>query len=54
MGVLVHHFQSVAGDLSVDLGGGQIGVAKKLLDRPQVGSTLQEMGREGMSQRVGM
>src|SRR5690242_1241324 len=39
---------------SVDLGRADGCVAKELLDRPQVRAALQQMGREGVAQRVRM
>jgi len=50
--LLVEFFQSAAGDLGVDLGGGQIGMAQHRLDRSQVGAALQKVRGKGMSQHV--
>jgi hypothetical protein len=36
----------------VDLRGGEVLVAEELLDDPQVGTAVEEMGRERMPQRV--
>ena len=40
--------------MGIDLGGGEIGVTEHHLHRPQVGSPLQEMGRKGMAQGMGL
>ena len=50
---LDHLAQAVAGDVGVDLGGGDIGVAEQGLHHPQVGAALQQVGGEGVPQDVG-
>src|SRR5262249_29221989 len=50
----VHRSQSVTSHVSVDLRGPDIGVSQQLLDGPEVGATLEEMGRERMPQGVRM
>ncbi len=52
MGVLVHRLQSVASDLSVDLGGRQIGVTEEFLYCAQVGTAFQQVGGKRVAQRV--
>src|SRR3990172_11716461 len=45
------------GDVSVDLGGGDVSMAQQFLDGPDIGASAQEVGRkgvtQGMSRRVG-
>ena len=50
----VHGSQSVAGHVSVDLRGPDIGVAEQLLDCSQVGTAFEQMRGERMSERVRM
>jgi hypothetical protein len=38
--------------MGVDLGGGDIGVAKHSLDAPEVGATFEEVGGEAMAEDV--
>src|SRR5262245_25615420 len=40
-------------DVGVALGGGEAGVPQQLLDGPEVGATLEQVGRERMAQGVG-
>ena len=47
-------FQLAPIDLSVDLRGGDGGVAEHLLNDAEVGSARQQMGGEGMTELVGM
>src|SRR5712691_3027810 len=42
------------GYVGVPLGGGEIGVSEHLLNRPQVGSALEQMRCEGVPQEVGV
>ena len=52
--VFPHHLgQAVGGDVGVDLGGGDVGVAQQGLDDAQVGAAFQQMGGEGVAQDVG-
>lgn len=44
--------QSIRGDQRIDLGGGHGRVSQQLLNHPDVRPTLQEVGGEGMAQRV--
>src|SRR6266542_1843587 len=54
MGAVIDPPQSPAVDVAVDLSGRERAVAEQLLDHPQVGTTLQQMGGEGMAQPVGV
>src|SRR6185295_2442429 len=53
MRLVVDLFQAMGGDMGIDLGRGQIGVAQKLLDGPKVGAPVQEVGGEAVTQRMG-
>ena len=44
--------QAVFGDVSVDLGRGNIRMAQEGLHAPEVGAALDQMGGEGMSQNM--
>ncbi len=44
--------QAVIGDVGVDLGGGDVGVAEQRLHDPQVRAALQQVGRERVAQHV--
>ena len=44
--------QEVGGDVGVDLRGGDAAVPEHLLDGAQVGAALQQVGGEGMAQRM--
>ena len=44
--------EAVPRHVGVDLGGGDVRVAKKLLHRAQIGAALQEVGGEGVAQNV--
>ena len=52
MGLGVDGHQAVAVDLGIDLRGREAGVAEQLLDLAQIGARRQEVGGEGMAQRV--
>lgn len=45
--------QSVFQNMGVDLGGRDIGVAEKLLNRAQVGTVLEKVTGKGVAQHVG-
>ena len=45
--------QPVAGDMGVDLGRGDVGVAQHLLDGAQIRPAIQQMGGEGVAQHMG-
>ncbi len=45
-------FQSLFDDVGIDLRGRNIGVAEQRLDDSQIGSVVQEMRREGMTQHM--
>ena len=48
----VNGFESVPGDVGVDLSSGNIGMAEKFLDNAQVRAALEEMRRERMAKRM--
>ena len=48
----VNLLQPLPDDVGINLGRRDLGVPQHHLDRPQVGSPLEEMGREGMPQDV--
>lgn len=52
MGRSVHLLQVGLRDVSVDLGGREVGVPEHLLDDPQVGAPFEEVGGEGVTKRV--
>src|SRR5579883_2613886 len=47
-----HALKPLARDMGIDLGCGDIRVPKHLLNRPEVGAMIDQMGREGMTQDV--
>src|SRR4029078_4842223 len=50
LGVLLEKMSGI--HLGIDLGVGQRSMAEQSLDGPQIGAAGQEMGREGMAQRM--
>ena len=52
MRVVVHPAQAAGIDVAVDLRRRERRVPEQLLDRPQVGASLEEMGRVGMPEAV--
>ena len=40
------------GDMGIDLGSSEIDMTQELLNHPQVGTAVQEMGSEAMAQHV--
>jgi hypothetical protein len=54
MRLLVHASQSVTSHVSVDLSRAYIRVPEKLLDRSQIGTSFQEMSREGVPKGMWM
>ena len=52
MGLPIGGLQAARRDVGVDLGRGQVLVAEQLLDDPQVGAAVEQVGRERMAQRV--
>ena len=52
VGGLVHRTQAVAGEMCVDLGGRQIGVAQQLLHGAQIGTSFEEVRGVHVPQRV--
>jgi hypothetical protein len=53
MSLVVDAFEAVSGDVGVDLGGDEVGVAKEFLDAAEVGSSFQEVGGVTVAQLVG-
>jgi hypothetical protein len=53
MRLVVDFAEAAAGEVGVDLGGGEAGVAEEFLDGAQVGAGLQQVGGEGVTQGVG-
>ena len=54
MGGVVDGAQPLSADVSVALGGGQIGVTQQLLHRPQVGAPVEQVRGERVAQGVGV
>jgi hypothetical protein len=52
MELLVDRAEVLAVDVGVELCGGQIGVSEHLLDRPEIGPALEEMGGKGVAEGV--
>src|SRR5207249_6325944 len=48
----MHGTQVLAVHVGVELGGGEVGVAQHLLDRPQVSSALEQVRGEAVAQRM--
>ena len=48
----VQRLQPLARDVGVDRRGRDVGVAEQHLHRAQVGAVVQQVGREGVAQRV--
>ena len=46
--------QALAGQVRVDLRGGEVSVPEQLLHRAQVGAPFEQVGRERMAKRVWM
>ena len=53
VGLVVGLAQAFLGDVGVDLGGGERGVAEQRLDAAQVGAVVEQVGGEGVAQLVG-
>jgi hypothetical protein len=53
VGVVVGLAEAFLGDVGVDLGCGEGGVAEKGLHAPEIGPVVEKMGGEGMPQLVG-
>ncbi len=45
---------SAVGDMRVPLGGSEISMTEHLLDRAEIGATLEQVRREGVAEEVGM
>ncbi len=54
MGGEILLYQMLTVHMGVDLGGGYVRMAQYLLDHPQVGTTIQHMGGERMTEGVRM
>ena len=52
MGLVVGIDQPLPGHMGVDLGGGQAPVAQEVLDAPEVGPAVEQVGREAVAERV--
>src|SRR5207249_5137924 len=52
MGSVVHAAEALRVDVRVDLRGRERAVAEELLDRPEVGAALEQMGRERVAETV--
>ena len=50
----VDGFEALLLDVSVDLGGGDVGVAEQFLDNTQIRSVLEQVGCKGVPQEVGV
>ena len=53
MGLLVHLLEARGVQVGVNLGGGQVGMAQKHLQDPQIGPPGQQVGGKGMPQGMG-
>ena len=52
MGVEVDVAEAIGGQMGVDLGRADVGVAEHLLQRPQIAAARQQVGGERVAQRV--
>ena len=52
VGFVVDFSHVVGGDVGVDLGGDEVGVAEEFLDGAEVGAVVEEVGGEGVAQGV--
>ena len=52
MSLVIDTFQSISGQVSVNLRGDQVSMPEKLLDTPQVGSRIEHVSGEAVSQFV--
>src|SRR4051794_39021978 len=52
VGGVVHGAEALPADVSVPLGGGQVGVTEQLLHRSQVGTPVEEVRGEGVAEGV--
>ena len=53
VGLVVGFFEAVGGDVGVDLGGDEVGVAQEFLDAAEVGAGVQHVGRIAVAEFVG-
>lgn len=51
--LVVDFAEAAAGEVGVDLGGGEAGVAEQFLDGAQVGARFEQVGGEGVPEGVG-
>ena len=51
--ILIDVEQSFLGYMGINLGGGQVAMAEQLLDAPQVGAAVEQVGGEAVPQGVG-
>ena len=54
VGGVEHATESLFAHMGVVLGGGEIRMAQQFLHRSEVSPTIEQMGGEGVTQRVGM
>ncbi len=52
MSVFVSIFQALDGNMRIDLGGAETGVAQQLLNCTEVGPSIEQMCRSTVSERV--
>ena len=52
MVLVVDFFQVFPVDVGINLGGGDVGVAEHLLDRPEIGAGVEKMSGKGVADRV--
>ena len=53
MVLLVQGFQALPRDMGIDLGRRDVRMAEQKLDYPEVGAMVEQVGGEGVAQRVG-
>ena len=51
--MFVDLFEVLAGDVGIDLGGGEVGVAEQLFDSLNVASFVEDVGGEAVAEDVG-
>ena len=44
--LLMQRLEPLAGDMGIDLGGGQVGMPQQHLHNPKIGSVVQKMGHD--------
>ena len=45
--------EPILGDMGIDLGGGDVGMAQHLLDAAEIGAVVDQVGGEGVPEHVG-